>query len=293
MTFWKMRPAVTLTKGSEKMFERSKLNFLVDALMFICMAALAGIGLLMKYVLLSGQGIWAEYGEMVDLYFFGLDRHEWGDIHLYIAFILTGLLALHIILHWKMIPGLYRKLIGAQKIRQITALVFLVTCTLLLALPFILDPEVKEHEGRGRNRVEASPIKGIEGKSNDHQAESAKDMGIKTGDHQAVSTKGTEGESEDHQRGSGKYMGKEAGDHQVKKTRDDSGGEHSHAESSIEVRGFMTLNDVAIEHEVPASHLKEKLGIPVSVSGNERLGSLKKIYEFRMSNVKEIIEKYK
>jgi hypothetical protein len=42
--------------------DKGKINFLVDALMFLCMAALAGIGFLMKYVLIPGKEAWAVYG---------------------------------------------------------------------------------------------------------------------------------------------------------------------------------------------------------------------------------------
>jgi len=35
--------------------KKSTLNFIIDALMFLCMSVLAGIGLLIKYTLVSGQ----------------------------------------------------------------------------------------------------------------------------------------------------------------------------------------------------------------------------------------------
>lgn len=64
---------------------KGKINFIIDVIMFILMALLAGIGLLIKYILLSGENRWIKYGRNVDLSFWGLDRHEWGTIHLWVA----------------------------------------------------------------------------------------------------------------------------------------------------------------------------------------------------------------
>ena len=82
---------------------KGKLNFIIDALMFICMMAIAGLALLMKFILIPGKDRLAKYGRGVDLSLLGMDRHEWGTIHLAIGLALLGLLTLHIILHWKAI----------------------------------------------------------------------------------------------------------------------------------------------------------------------------------------------
>lgn len=96
------------------MMDKSKVNLGIDALMFFCMMAMAGIGLLVKFVLLPGKDTWAVYGRKVELFLFGMDRHQWGMIHMIIAFVFLGLAVLHIILHWKMILSLYTRLIGSM-----------------------------------------------------------------------------------------------------------------------------------------------------------------------------------
>jgi hypothetical protein len=58
--------------------KKSKLNLIIDALLLVCMAAITGIGLLMKNVLVPGYKRWDIYGRNVELYFWGLDRHQWG-----------------------------------------------------------------------------------------------------------------------------------------------------------------------------------------------------------------------
>ncbi len=136
------------------MFNKAKINFVIDVLMFLCMMAIAGIGFFMKYVLIPGKERWVKYGRNVEIYLFGMDRHEWGTIHLILGLTLLGLLVLHIVLHWKMILNLYRCLIGSHIARRIIASVFIITCLILLIFPLIIKPEVQElggGEGRGRH----------------------------------------------------------------------------------------------------------------------------------------------
>ena len=130
---------------------KANLNFVIDTLMFLCMTAIAGLGFLMKYVLLPGRESTIKYGRRVDLSFLGLDRHDWGVIHLYLGFLLLALLALHIVLHWNMIPGLFAKLVISASGRWKLALVYVALAAALLLFPFLINPAVKEGDaGRGR-----------------------------------------------------------------------------------------------------------------------------------------------
>jgi Domain of unknown function (DUF4405) len=128
---------------------KAKLNFVIDALMFLCMAAIAGLGFLMKYVLLPGRESTIKYGRRVDLSLLGLDRHDWGAIHLYLGFFLLALLVLHIVLHWNMIPGLFAKLVVSGGIRWKLTLVYVALGAALILFPFLISPEVKD-AGSGR-----------------------------------------------------------------------------------------------------------------------------------------------
>ena len=130
---------------------KAKLNFVIDALMFLCMTAIAGLGFLMKYVLLPGRESTIKYGRRVDLYLLGLDRHDWGAIHLYLGFSLLTLLVLHILLHWNIIPGLFAKLVVSARGRWKLALVYTALAAALLLFPFLISPEVKDGDaGQGR-----------------------------------------------------------------------------------------------------------------------------------------------
>ena len=128
--------------------DKPRLNFVIDALMFLCLAGLAGLGLLMKYVLVPGRVAWTIYGRNVELTWLGWDRHDWGDLHLYLAFTLLGILVIHLILHWQMILGLYAKLIPDPRRRTRIAFAFLIITMLLLYFPFLVSPK-EDERGRG------------------------------------------------------------------------------------------------------------------------------------------------
>jgi hypothetical protein len=141
---------------------KAKLNFVIDALMFLGMTAIAGLGFLMKYVLLPGRESTVKYGRRVDLSFLGLDRHDWGAIHLYLGFLLLALLALHIVLHWNMIPGLFARLIANARERWKIALVYVVVAAVLLLFPFFINPKVQDAAGGEGRRQGAQEEMGLE-----------------------------------------------------------------------------------------------------------------------------------
>ncbi len=131
--------------------EKSKLNLVIDALLLLCLAAIAGIGLLIKYVLIPGYQRWEIYGRNVSLFLCGLDRHQWGTIHFIIGLVFLSLLVLHIVLHWSMVVGIYRGLIPNHFARWITALILLVVTIFIFAFPYFVKPKVIE-QGKGKGR---------------------------------------------------------------------------------------------------------------------------------------------
>ncbi len=128
--------------------DKPKLTFVIDALMFLCLMAMAGLGFLMKYTLPPGRAVWAKYGRNLELSWLGWDRHDWGDIHLYLAFALLTLLVIHLILHWQQILGLFRRLVPDPQRRYRLALIFLLLSLLLIYFPFLITPDMQP---RGRS----------------------------------------------------------------------------------------------------------------------------------------------
>ena len=70
-------------------------NFIVDAVAFAAFVLLAATGVLIKYVLPPGSGHFSAL--------WGMDRHQWGQLHAWIAVALMIALALHLLLHWRWI----------------------------------------------------------------------------------------------------------------------------------------------------------------------------------------------
>mgnify|MGYP002814628870 CR=1 FL=1 len=154
--------------------DKSKLNFIISALMFLCLMAMAGLGFLMKFVLLPGRKAMVEYGRPVELTYLGWDRHDWGDLHSYLAFALLSLLAFHLILHRKKLRGLFERLIPSPRMRTRLAFGFLLICVLLAYFPFLITPRVEDKGGRGRRQrseMEAGKVMAAASpRAIDHQA---------------------------------------------------------------------------------------------------------------------------
>lgn len=237
---------------------KGKINFIIDVMMFVLMAILAGIGLLIKYVLLSGEDRWIKYGRNVDLSFWGLDRHEWGTIHLWIAIVLIVLLVLHIILHWKMIICLYKKIIGNKSGRIICGSALSVITVLFIVFPFIIKEDMAEI-APGRERFEYL------NKNEKHRI-----------------TKEIIREDTPIQRKAEDAMAKE-----------DLNDEHHNIDSTIEVKGYNTLYEISQRYDVPVNIITKELNIPESTPGSSKLGHLRKQYGFTMSDIELIIHNYK
>lgn len=73
---------------------RDTLNFIVDLLALLAMIGLIATGALLTWVVPPGSRGGA------GLSFWGLGRHDWGDIHFWVAVALVALMVLHVALHW-------------------------------------------------------------------------------------------------------------------------------------------------------------------------------------------------
>jgi len=92
--------------------KKIRLNFFVDFSMFLCMVCLAISGIIQKYVLPPARGTRRGLGPEE---WMGWTRHDWDDVHFWIAVVAVTLLFVHIILHWRWIvcrfKDLFRKTI--------------------------------------------------------------------------------------------------------------------------------------------------------------------------------------
>jgi len=138
-------------RKSVKAMRKSIFSFAINATMTICMSAIIGIGFLIKYTLISGQERGEVYGRNVELYLLGLDRHQWGMLHLILAFVLLALLIVHIVFHWQVIANVYKKIIKEPVTKKVVALLFIILCVLMIVIPFFIHPEIESiKKGMGR-----------------------------------------------------------------------------------------------------------------------------------------------
>jgi hypothetical protein len=113
---------------------KSIVNFVVDSVMFAAIMLLSATGVLMRYVLPPGSGHFSQL--------WGMDRHQWGQIHFWIAVVLMSTVALHLLLHWHWVacmvegrPG------GASRIRVTLAIVGVLALAGLVVAPFFAQVE--------------------------------------------------------------------------------------------------------------------------------------------------------
>jgi len=99
------------------MIKRTTLNFIVDLVSFVNLLALAFTGFIMKYILPPGTGgrgrrLHEGLGQEHIKDFLSMTRHQWGDIHFYLALLFLILIVVHIILHFKWIKNYFKSLLG-------------------------------------------------------------------------------------------------------------------------------------------------------------------------------------
>lgn len=87
---------------------RNDLKYFVTTLLFVNLSSVAVLGLLMAFVIPSGNG---PMGAKV---FLGLHRHQWADIHVTLSLVLLGLITWHIWLSREWVTGSAKKLFGER-----------------------------------------------------------------------------------------------------------------------------------------------------------------------------------
>ncbi len=240
------------------------------------MAAIGGIGLLMEYKLVSGEERWERYGSNPDLYMWGWDRHQWGDLHLILGYLFFGLLFFHIFLHWSQIKGIYQVMIKSKSRQVVLVSVFAITSLFLLFFAFLSPIDVVPlKEGEGRHRLEASRPVGEGGSVIRGLSEAASG-------EQPMASGSTEAGGELH----APLQSNQADLHE------DVAIHEGHESRNLEIYGTSTIGEVAAKYNVPAELIKNALGIPVDRPDNERLGRLRRQYGFHMSDVERFIEEY-
>ena len=88
--------------------KKNAIKYIVDAILFVDICSIAVIGLLLAFVVPEGKS-----GRSAK-YFFGLHRHDWGDIHLYLSLLLLVLLIFHLWFNWTWIIQSTKRYFGTS-----------------------------------------------------------------------------------------------------------------------------------------------------------------------------------
>ena len=87
---------------------RTFLNLMTDALAAFVMLAMVATGIVLRFSLPPGT-----HRELV---LWGLTRHEWGDLHFWLALAALGVVLIHLVLHWTWVVAVTRRwVVGAGR----------------------------------------------------------------------------------------------------------------------------------------------------------------------------------
>ena len=154
--------------------KRNTLNALVDGLLALSGTGLLVTGLFLAFVVPAGSNrthvLW------------GMSRHEWGDIHLWLAYILVISAVVHVVLHWTWIVAFVRRAVigrgkGAPSLRlrvvsgcvAVVLIVGLVGGIWALASDAVTLREGTGHGRRGANERNQAPPAGPEAESSEQK----------------------------------------------------------------------------------------------------------------------------
>ncbi len=121
--------------------KRQGVNFIVDAFALAGLVFLMATGLFLRFILPPGSG--------KNLSVWGITRHEWGDVHFYIAVFIVAILSIHLALHWRwVICAIQNKPREGSGVRVAWGVAGLFVLLLISAAPF-LSPIEKTSPSNG------------------------------------------------------------------------------------------------------------------------------------------------
>jgi hypothetical protein len=105
---------------------RNWINYLLDVLLVLLGIALVFTGLLLEWVMPGGRGGGASL--------WGFGRHDWGEVHFWIALALIAVVLVHLLMHWGWVATMTRRLVAPGRGGAVSAGWRFVTATLTVAL---------------------------------------------------------------------------------------------------------------------------------------------------------------
>jgi len=135
---------------------RQTINFLLDALLALLGLSVLATGLLIAFILpphSRGDSVW------------GWTRHDWGELHLYLALGLVGLIVLHLAMHWRWVCVIGAKVLTRLRIAANVRTQAGVALAIVLLVGLILGgflyaaaaSKVERSRGGGRAQAVTAP----------------------------------------------------------------------------------------------------------------------------------------
>jgi hypothetical protein len=128
----------------KKVFSRSTVPRVLDALLWLVFCGMAGTGLLLAFRLPPGSRGGAGLTAM------GWGRHDWGDMHTWLSYTFLALIAAHLALHWRWLWQVAAK-------KRAWPLVVGFGAGLVLMMWLALQP-VEKRGGKGQGRERGSEM---------------------------------------------------------------------------------------------------------------------------------------
>lgn len=100
-----------------KLARQARINFSLDAVLFSAFIV-TGISGLVSWLILPGGGFQGGRNPFHNATLYGLTRHQWTDIHLWVSLVMMGIIAIHLVLHWRWIVCTARRYAQAATCRS-------------------------------------------------------------------------------------------------------------------------------------------------------------------------------
>jgi len=262
--------------------DKIRLKYFIDALLFICIVGLAGIGFLQGFFLVEGP-----VADISKKYFLGLHTHQWGHLHFYISIAFAVLVIIHLILSWNWIKSCTKKIF---KKSWGTALIGMVVLSLILPLILWLFStknaekyaEFGTRSGRGRNIILTE--KQVKGEPVITEKKS-QPLKINEEEQPAQQQEPVQREESLHKKES-VHEGSQEHEEEPRLTR----GRLDEHETGILITGQTSLRELEEKTGILKSTILKEMGIPTNTPYSETLGRLKRRYNFTMQELRDKIE---
>ncbi len=225
--------------------EKKRMHAIIDAIAFACFVFITATGLLMHYILPPGSGRFIEL--------WGMDRHQWGQIHFWISVAFLVVLALHVVLHWKWIISMVKGRPAEGSTYRIALSLLAVAALLVLAAsPFFAGVEQTGSSPKHQSRSDYSQKKHADSMESQPMTPAVPD---EHGNPAPISEKKKDQPAYDET-----------------------------------IKGSMTLQELTEVTGIPYQEVLKEMGIPVDIPQDERLGRLSKQYGLTMDSMRNTIE---